>query len=1567
VTAPLSFEEFERQRKLLSFEEFERQQSEEKPRGAISELTRGAALGLAKAGTSLGEVVGMVPGLKGVGEASRRAQQEAEAFYDPRGGFGTAGQVGGRLVGEVAQAATGGPLIAKALGRVAPSAAKAIQAGMAAPSRLTRAGATMAANAPIDVLQGLKEEEGLLLGGRAGSVAENVLFSGAAGALLPAAKRARAPEAPSPIPEVPPRTPEVRPERMLPERSVTTPTPTRQYGGPAGPAIPMAASVEDLRLLGAEATPADIAAYLAQRTRREQAAGRGAIPSATGRTARRPGQPVIPEQSALEFGPSRELEPEAPVVREPEAPRPVAPAQLRPEEVQRYPLSYYASWLMGDAKTFAERAPTLDGVKIAGVAGNPADGYFTVTIKRKRGQKEYAYVRPQLQPDGTLGLERVDVTDAGVVPSGEMARLGSVPQAPVPSETQLNKWAKSEARLSRKAEAGEELEIGAPKKKGAQAVKLTEVEKELAAEREAIQAVEGDTGQLYTMPLEELQALRPKGVLKEGRLPNLTAGELEAELAYETRMLRRHAEDAGFLADEYSAIDFYADTYTRRTMGYQGAKKYFGTAEEARKAKGMSEEMLGALEERNISVEDFREMQAADAKRVATEKRLAKLQDEYDRRGLGDEDVSFDPNEFMRGDEGGMIAYDIGGVARAGLRQAVRDPITGALVGGLTGGATAEEGDTADLVGRTALGAAAGGLGARALLRGATRAPGAATRPGALKGPAAPAVTVNGRDYINVDRITDDPALQQRLVNAAERAVAGGDVPLRKSRVGGEQLGRLETPETLEAFKERVAKKFGMTTTEFVDRTKRGQRVGRDELALAERALDEITREADDIYVKLGQSGAFTPDEARMAERRLSDLYREQDALYGAYSKQITETARDLSALRAGITKSNNPTVWVGRLQKIANRPLTDDERKLAINAARRGDTDELLDLAKQLKTFTFGEKAAAVIRSGMLLAPKTHLANLFGNTLMVGGLEVAKDIPANFFEGALNLARKARGLSTIETKAFDPIATVRASGDGAVRGLRAAKEAVRRGVVDPSKVDLVREVNFKSPLANLAVNAPFRALEASDQFFRQVSIATSLDEQARVMARSEFKGVKGATPEVIAQRTKEILESPSDEMVMRATLAADYATFRDDTALSKLALSLRNKLKGVIGPAAEVLFPFVKTPANIASRIVEYTPLGALKYVDMGKLATLLKGTPDYAVQKKFVEDLGRVATGTAIAYVGYKLAQNDRMTGFYPPTTNERERNRWEATGRQEGSLKVGNQWVEITRLSPFGNLLQVGAALNDIGKGEQSDAISQLLGAATAPTRSVFDLPTVSGVRDIIEAFREAGTPAGGEAVQRYIGRTATSLIPGSALVRGVGYGMDPMVRETRAESPIASTLRRMQAATPGASQALPVRTDPLGEPMRREGGMMQALVSPFPISRIKTQGSPVRQELERTGASVAPVDRRPGESDETFAQRKQVTGTLVARALSAVTTAPGYQALGRMNPEQLRAILQESGMDIEEASRIPDEQLQRRLQGYILERVTQQVKSEASDLFPNQRRGQREAIRRALTRP
>lgn len=239
-------------------------EAEPAPRSAFSEAARGAALGLAEAGYSTIGLAGMIPGLGGVGEWAKAGREEAREFYDPRGGFGTAGQFVGRAAGEAAQAALGGPLIVKLLGRAAPGAAKTLQAGMASESALTRAGATMAANAPIDIAQGLKEEEGIVLPGRAGSVAENVIFSGAAG-MLPV-RRPRVPETrpdrllpsraqgiegvsqyESPLgPAIPTRSgmPETRPERLLAETGVTTPVARQAYEEPIGPAIPMASGLE---------------------------------------------------------------------------------------------------------------------------------------------------------------------------------------------------------------------------------------------------------------------------------------------------------------------------------------------------------------------------------------------------------------------------------------------------------------------------------------------------------------------------------------------------------------------------------------------------------------------------------------------------------------------------------------------------------------------------------------------------------------------------------------------------------------------------------------------------------------------------------------------------------------------------------------------------------------------------------------------------------------------------------------------------------------------------------------------------------------------------------------------------------------------------------------------------------------------------------------------------------------------------------------------------------------------------------------------------------------------------
>lgn len=149
-------------------------------RSPLNNLGRGFAKELQGTGTSFVGAIGTLSGSQGLQDWAKRQEELGQKFYDPEGTSGKVGRVAGRIVGEVGTAVVGGAAGLKALTKVAPKAAAAIQGA----SRLKRVAALSAAQAPIDIVQGVQSESGLLLPGRLGSIAENVLLSGAGSALV---------------------------------------------------------------------------------------------------------------------------------------------------------------------------------------------------------------------------------------------------------------------------------------------------------------------------------------------------------------------------------------------------------------------------------------------------------------------------------------------------------------------------------------------------------------------------------------------------------------------------------------------------------------------------------------------------------------------------------------------------------------------------------------------------------------------------------------------------------------------------------------------------------------------------------------------------------------------------------------------------------------------------------------------------------------------------------------------------------------------------------------------------------------------------------------------------------------------------------------------------------------------------------------------------------------------------------------------------------------------------------------------------------------------------------------
>lgn len=390
-------------------------------RGAIENVARGLALGTVESGTSLAGVGGFLTrpiGGRRLEQWAEEKARQAQRTYDPLGVAGTIGRGVGRVAGEAAQAVAMAPAGAKLIATAAPRIGKAATAALGSQSRLQRALGTAALSSPIDVVQGLKSEEGVVLPGRLGSIAENVLLSTGAGALT--------------------RTP---------------PKPIQQPLGTRRPQPP-GRTIIDTRLTTVEPRPTP---EMPTGMPRLEPPPVPALPGAPRQLTAGAVEEVVPPPAAA----IKEVVP------------PTAAAATITGEAPKYPLSYYFEWIHGSKKNplAPKEVLKLPEGYVEGVAGSPDEyGYLSLIVRQKRGKrsiKTYVDVRPVMTADG-LKLERVELTSLpprtdGRYQSGYEQQITGTGEfidtprtAPTPDEKQLKRWRKEQERLNRKAMDEEE-------------------------------------------------------------------------------------------------------------------------------------------------------------------------------------------------------------------------------------------------------------------------------------------------------------------------------------------------------------------------------------------------------------------------------------------------------------------------------------------------------------------------------------------------------------------------------------------------------------------------------------------------------------------------------------------------------------------------------------------------------------------------------------------------------------------------------------------------------------------------------------------------------------------------------------------------------------------------------------------------------------------------------------------------------------------------------------------------------------------------------------------------------
>lgn len=542
-----------------------------------------------------------------------------------------------------------------------------------------------------------------------------------------------------------------------------------------------------------------------------------------------------------------------------------------------------------------------------------------------------------------------------------------------------------------------------------------------------------------------------------------------------------------------------------------------------------------------------------------------------------------------------------------------------------------------------------------------------------------------------------------------------------------------------------------------------------------------------------------TPEGMLMSISRQIDAYNNLQDKRGRFAKDKI------------VLDDQTRAYWYQRLQEIYEMPTKTKEQERTKKIAMGQFNKEVSKIFPSKKW----DKTMAIWKAGLLSAPTTHIRNIVGNTANLIGETVSNivSVPADF------VASKFTGIRSATFKG------TKGYGRGLAEGLKTAGDIMHTGVDTSGDVIAKydsKDVHFDSKFGKgiqAYTDTIFRALNAADKPFKQGMFESSIDSQAYAMAKN--KGLKGKEAKAYAEK---LIKNPTVEMQEAATMDAEMATFQQPTALGNAIRGAKNK-GGNVGKALDVLTPFTQVPSAVADQAVNYSPLGLVKAVkqfgDVKKAINAgLSEAQIMQLQRKAVKQTGRFITGTALIGAGVILAKNGMLSGA---AKDDKERRQWQAEGKMENAVKVGNDWFSLDSIAPELLILNAGGQLyKDL---RNSNDISATLAKSGLNVAKQFtEQSYMTGLKSGLDAVTDPE-----QSVGKLFGSLATSAIP-NAVKKGA-QALDDKQRQ------VNSLEDSLKASIPGLRNTLPQKYDIYGRPMQNDMGFLETLFSPVRRTSIK----------------------------------------------------------------------------------------------------------------------------------
>lgn len=517
--------------------------------------------------------------------------------------------------------------------------------------------------------------------------------------------------------------------------------------------------------------------------------------------------------------------------------------------------------------------------------------------------------------------------------------------------------------------------------------------------------------------------------------------------------------------------------------------------------------------------------------------------------------------------------------------------------------------------------------------------------------------------------------------------------------------------------------------------------------------------------------------------------------------------------------------------KKWNNISLTQEEMN-ALNSLQQGDTEGIKSvyemignrLSKEVPS-TAWEKVVELTKLNMLFNPRTHIRNTVANVLMTPIRSTADRISAlgqhaaHLINPDVEITQSLTGsiggqYKKIANEIFDT--QVKPILEGSDKWEDLGNTMYKHQVFKDNKVtsginkgfsNLSRKFGLDSLADGIDNNLKGSMLENLRNFDYWLLGAVEDDPFVKMNFNNRLASY------MKAQGIKNIDDVPA-EAISLATDEALKATFKDDNMLTKML----SGLKRTSGKFGEVALPFTKTPANLAMRAIDYSPVGIINTI---------RHSTDPA---KTLDDLSKNLTGTGMIALGVILAREGMIRGALSDDKNTQAFQKQQ--GKQEYSIVMGNG-VEIPYnwAQPAATGLIIGATINDAinGSDDGLDIAQTSFNGGKAAVNEWFALSPLQSLQELF-----AGNGYGNNDIaQNFInagGDFITRFIP--SLSNAIAKTNDTSQRTSFVKGNNMQTLiNQSKAKIPVLRETLPVSHDTWGNEKQTASSEEQAFLNNF----------------------------------------------------------------------------------------------------------------------------------------